>query len=115
MAVKRDLVAWEMFRNCVTDTMGVVAAEDPAIYDYWFRFLDEVGKEKVRSLALAFEFEDRATWRPLWNVMFKWCVGEVREQLIKEKTAERRTVYERGDRSSRGWPASDLTRGESVP
>jgi hypothetical protein len=94
--------------------MGVVAAEEPAIYHYWFRFLEEVGTAKVRSLALAFHFEDRATWRPLWNVIFNWCVGEVREQLIKEKTAERRTVYLRG-LSSRGWPASDLTHGQHGP
>jgi hypothetical protein len=115
LAAKNDLVAWEMFRNCVTDTMGVVAAEDPAIYDHWFRFLEEVGKEKVRSLALAFEFEDRATWRPVWNLMFKWCAREVREQLIKERTAERRTVYELRGLSSRSWPASDLTHGWPDP
>ena len=89
MATRNERVAWEMFRNCVTDTLGVTAAEDPAIYDHWFGFLEEVGKEKVLSLALAFEFEDRATWRRLWNVMFKWCVGAAREQGIKENAFSR--------------------------
>jgi hypothetical protein len=94
IATRNERVAWELFCKCVTDTLGVVAAEDPAIYDHWFRFLEEVGKEKVRLLALAFEFEDRATWRPLWNVMFKWCVGEVRKQVSEENAAEHVTVDE---------------------
>jgi hypothetical protein len=93
MAAKNDLVAWDMFRKCVTDTLGVEAAGDAAIYDHWFRFLEDMGKEKVQSLALAFDFENRATWRPLWEVMFEWCVGERSEQALEEKASKHRTVY----------------------
>jgi hypothetical protein len=93
MTVKNDLIAWDMFRNCVTDTLGVEAAGDAAIYGHWFRFLEEVGRVKVQSLALAFDFKNRATWRRLWEVMFEWCVGERTEQDLEGNAGKHRTVY----------------------
>jgi hypothetical protein len=115
MATGTERIAWDMFRNCVTDTLGVEVADNAAIYEYWFRFLEEVGKTRVRSLALAFEFEDRATWRALWDVMFKWCIREVRKQVSVEDAAEHVAAYGMGGSFSRSWPASGLTRGDPGP
>jgi hypothetical protein len=97
MTTKQERIAWEMFRTCLTHTLGEEAAADPAVQGHWFRFLEETGKDKARLLALAIDPEDiKGTMRPLWDAMWGWCIMQVVEQVIEENSDKHVTVYNVG-------------------